>query len=158
MILLRKILNTISIIILILPTVNKPAYSSEFSPRNQVKNGIAIYLGLLPAEMIEGHTASSMHGGLPTGHNRYHVAVAIFNDKTGLRINNATVQIRVNNKIGAGPEPYKKLEGMEMNGKFMYGNYFSLKTAGPYRIDVRVFISGTDKPIEVTFDYDFAHT
>lgn len=132
--------------------------STETMPQNQIKDGLAIYLGLLPAEMIEGHTAKSMHGGLPTGLYRYHIAIALFDDKTGERVTNAKVLVRVNNRSGVGPDTFKPLEGMDLNGKFMYGNYFTLKTAGPYRIDVEILKEKSDKPIRVTFDYDFAHT
>ncbi len=127
-------------------------------PRYQTKEGLAIYIGLLPAEMVEGHKSGSMHGGLPTGQHRYHIAIALFDSLKGERVNNATVLVRVNNRIGVGPDAFKKLEAMEMNGKFMYGNYFSLKTAGPYRIDVKIIPDKAHKPIEVTFEYDIAHT
>lgn len=124
----------------------------------KVKDGYAVYIGLMPAEMIEGHTSHTMHGGIPIGQYRYHLAIAIFDDKTGKRIKNATVQVYVNNKIGIGTESNKTLEGMDMNGKFIYGNYFTLKTAGPFRIDVNINLGSDLKPIKVTFDYDFAHT
>ncbi len=127
-------------------------------PRYQIKDGLAIYIGLLPAEMVEGHKSGSMHGGLPTGQHRYHIAIALFDSQKGERVNNATVLVRVNNRIGVGPDAFKKLEGMEMNGKFMYGNYFSLKTAGPYRIDIKIIPDKAHKPIEVYFEYDIAHT
>jgi len=142
----------------ILLSVSATVNSADFAPRHQVKEGLAIYLGLLPAEMLEGHTAKSMHGGPPTGLHRYHIAVALFDDKSGARIENAKVHVRINNRIGVGPDSFKELEGMTMNGKLMYGNYYSLQTAGPYRIDVRIYPEGSVKPVEVSFDYDFAHT
>ena len=130
----------------------------DVKSRHQVKDGYAVYIGLMPAEMIEGHTLHTMHGGIPIGQYRYHLAIAIFDDKTGKRIKNAKVQVSINNKIGIGMESNKTLEDMDVNGKFIYGNYFTLKTAGPFRIDVNINL-GTDlKPIKVTFDYDFAHT
>ena len=156
--LLMRYLNNIHFVLFLFFSVIAQTCASDVTPRYQVKDGIAIYLGLLPAEMIEGHTAKSMHGGLPVGLYRYHVAVAVFDNKTGQRVESAKVQVRVSNRVGVGPDPFKDLEGMQMNGKFMYGNYFSLKTAGPYRIDVKVRVGNSVRPIQVTFDYDFAHT
>ena len=134
------------------------ANDSSTNPNLQVKDGLAIYLGLLPAEMIDGHVAHSMHGGLPIGQNRYHIAIAVFDDKTGKRIKNAKVQVSVNKKVGIGMGSHKLLEDMKLNGKFMYGNYFSLKTAGPYRIDVTINFDNGEKTVNVVFNYDFAHT
>ena len=134
------------------------ASDPQVHPRVHVKEGLAIYLGLMPAEMLEGHVANSMHGGLPTGAYRYHIAIAIFDEKTGQRINDANVQVRISNRIGVGPDRFKSLETMEMDGKVMYGNYFVPKTTGPFRIDVRIYPDKERKPVEVTFDYDVAHT
>ena len=134
------------------------ASESNIKPNHIVKDGYVIYLGLIPAEMIEGHTSYSMHGGIPSGQYRYHLAIAIFDDETGKRIKNAKVQVSISNRIGIGMESNKALEDMDMNGKFMYGNYFKLKTAGPYRIDVIIDLGSNRKPLKVVFNYDFAHT
>ena len=134
------------------------ANGPNIKPNHIVKDGYVIYLGLLPAEMIEGHTSHSMHGGIPSGQYRYHLAIAIFDDETGKRIKNAKVQVSISNRIGIGMESNKALEDMDMNGKFMYGNYFKLKTAGPYRIDVIIDLGSNRKPLKVVFNYDFAHT
>jgi len=154
----QAIFNFVLIICIVSTVFVARASDSNIKSSLQVKDGLAIYLGLLPAEMIDGHVAHSMHGGLPIGENRYHIAIAIFDDKTGKRIKNAKVQVSVNRKIGIGTESNKLLEDMKLNGKFMYGNYFSLKTAGPYRIDVNIkFVDGR-KSVNVLFKYDFAHT
>ena len=156
---IRKIIKFLfSCVLVVFVVSTAQASGPETTPRHHIKDGLAIYLGMLPAEMIEGHTARSMHGGLPTGPYRYHLTIAIFDDKTGKRVNNAKVMIRVNNRIGVGPDTFKELEGMKLNEQYMYGNYFLFKTAGPYRIDVKVIRSKTNKPIHVSFDYDFAQT
>lgn len=143
-----------SILIISLAHASDP----QIHPRVHVKDGLAIYLSLMPAEMLEGHIANSMHGGLPTGIYRYHIAIAVFDEKTGQRINNANVQVRISNRIGVGPDSFKPLETMEMGGKVMYGNYFVPKTTGPFRIDVKIYPYKERKPVEVMFQYDVAHT
>lgn len=154
----RNAINLVFIVSFIITMPVLQASGPNIKSSYKVIDGYAIYLGLIPAEMIEGHTSHSMHGGIPTGQYRYHLAIAIFDDKTGKRIKNAKIQVIINNRIGIGMESNKALEDMEMNGKFMYGNYFTLKTAGPYRIDVSIDLGNNLNPIKVVFDYDFAHT
>ena len=141
-------------IISVTALANEPNIKSNY----KIKDGYAVYIGLMPAEMIEGHTSHTMHGGIPTGQYRYHLAIAIFDDKTGKRIKNAKVQVYINNKIGIGMESNKVLEKMKLNGKSIYGNYFTLKTAGPFLIDVTINLGNNLKTIKIAFDYDFAHT
>jgi len=157
----RNFRNAINLVFVVSFMITMPVVQASglnIKSSYKVKDGYAIYLGLIPAEMIEGHTSHFMHGGIPTGQYRYHLAIAIFDDKTGKRIKNAKIQVNINNRIGIGMESNKALEDMEMNGKFMYGNYFTLKTAGPYRIDVSIDFGNDLNPIKVVFDYDFAHT
>ena len=52
----------------------------------QVVDGVAIYLGVMPAQILQGHpeeyVESRMHGGVPSKAHRDHVVVALF-DKIG---------------------------------------------------------------------------
>jgi len=52
------------------------------SATHKVVHGVAIYLGVLPAEMVLGHPKShseaEMHGGVPAGQHQQHVVVALF--------------------------------------------------------------------------------
>lgn len=153
-----NISNQVFFFAFVLAVSSAYASDSNIHPRYKVKDGLAVYLGLIPAEMIEGHYAKSMHGGAPMGQYRYHLAIAIFDDKTGERIKNSKVEIRISSRDGVGMETSNKLEDMTMNGKHMYGNYFSLKTTGPYRVDVNIKFGGDRKPINLVFNYDFAHT
>lgn len=107
------------------------------SGSRQVVEGVALYFGLLPAELVRGHARehpeSGMHGGVPVGES--HLLVALFDDKTGKRIDGAEVTATV-----TGPERLKlrkTLEPMTVAGAITYGNYFYLTGPGPYRIAVR---------------------
>ena len=52
-------------------------------------SGLAVYLGVLPAAMIQGHPRghpeATMHGGVPSGRHSYHIVVAVFDATTGAR-------------------------------------------------------------------------
>jgi len=103
----------------------------------QVVDGVAVYFGLFPAELVRGHPRehpeSGMHGGTPVGES--HVLIALFDAKTGQRIEGAAVTATV-----TGPKRLKlskTLEPMTVAGALTYGNYFYLTGPGPYRIAVR---------------------
>ena len=118
---------------------------------HRVVDGVAIYFGLLPAELVRGHPQEhpegQMHGGVPVGEN--HIMVALFEDKTGKRITRAEVTATI-----TGPGNFKaekKLEPMIIAGAASYGNYFAMPGPGPYRIAVRIRTPGIGHDIEVTF-------
>lgn len=78
------------------------------SSQHKIVNGVAIYLGMLPAEMILGHpkphTEAEMHGGVPAGSYQYHVMVVLFDNVSGKRITGATVSARVHEISLAGTQ------------------------------------------------------
>ena len=117
-------------------------------------DGLAIYLGVLPAAMIQGHQThpeERMHGGVPGGRHAYHVVAAVFDAVTGDRIENAVVQARV---LPRGlPAETRALEPMEIAGTVTYGNYFTMGGNDPYRIEISITPSGTATPVAVTFSY-----
>jgi len=119
----------------------------------QLVDGVAIYFGVMPAELVRGHPRehpeSAMHGGVPVGEN--HIMVALFDDKTGERITTAEVTATI-----TGPGSFraeKKLETMVIAGSTTYGNYFSLLGPGPYRIAVRIRAPGVSHDIQTVFTW-----
>jgi len=100
----------------------------------QVVDGVAVYFGVMPAELVRGHPRehpeSEMHSGVPAGEN--HLVIALFNDKTGERITRAEITATI-----TGPDRFKaekKLESMLVAGAATFGNYFTMPGPGPYRI------------------------
>ena len=63
---------------------------ADDSGQHKIVNGVAIYLGVMPAEMILGHpklhTEAKMHGGVPVGEHQRHVLVTLFDAASGKRI------------------------------------------------------------------------
>lgn len=130
------------------------------SATHKVVNGVDIYLGVLPAEMILGHphthTEPGMHGGVPAGEHRYHVMVALFDAATGKRITGAQVKATVSELALSGTE--KTLEPMLIADTISYGNYFIMSRTGIYRIRVQVRRSGVAQAIEAEFEYKHGRT
>jgi hypothetical protein len=123
--------------------------------QSKVVEGVAIYLGILPSEMILGypkaHPEAEMHGGVPAGEHRYHIMVALFDSASGKRITDAEVTAKVSELGLFGPQ--KKLEPMLIAGTVTYGNYFTLSARGPYRIQVQIRRPGMPRAIEAAFEY-----
>ena len=120
---------------------------------HRVVDGVAIYFGLLPAELVRGHPPEhpegQMHGGVPVGEN--HILVALFEDKTGKRLTSAEISARITGDRGF--DVRKKLESMEIAGNVSYGNYFSMPGAGPYHIEVRIRLPGAARERRATFTW-----
>jgi hypothetical protein len=116
---------------------------------------LAVYLGVLPAEMVQGHSPEhpegKMHGGVPSAKRQHHVVVAIFDTKNGSRVTNAEVTVRVG-EIGLA-SVQRKLERMTIEKTISYGNYFSMGSPGPYRIEIEVLRPGASRPVKTSFEY-----
>lgn len=117
-------------------------------------NGIDVFYGVTPAEIISGHPADhaerKMHGGVPRGSGQHHLIVSLFDVKSGQRIENARVSARIG-EPGLTPQS-KKLEPMQFAGTVTYGNFFTMTSPGPYRIEVEVRPHG-GVPAQAVFEY-----
>lgn len=124
------------------------------SEQHQVVDHIAIYLGVLPAEMILGlhgdHIEETMHGGVPTGGHRYHVVVALFESVSGRRVTDAQVTAQVSELGLAGPG--KRLERMVIGDTISYGNYFKMPGKALYRIELQIRRPAA-APVAAVFEY-----
>lgn len=130
------------------------AYAAD-DTRYKVADGIAIYLGVVPAEIILGHPKehpeTQMHGGPSGTGDLYHVVVALFEQSTGERIVDARVTARVIplGRAGTG----KTLERMVVAGAATYGNYYAMPDPGPYQIEVQIQQRDVSRESQATFDY-----
>tara|TARA_R110002167_G_scaffold164023_7_gene360929 strand:+ start:2406 stop:2912 length:507 start_codon:yes stop_codon:yes gene_type:complete len=121
----------------------------------QVADGVAIYIGLMPAQIVQGHPVdheeSRMHDGVPGGSAPVHLVVTLFDDATGQRITDAFVKAEVV-ELGLAPQR-KDLEMMHIADTVSYGNYFSLQSEAPYRIRLVIQLPERDEVVEATFSH-----
>lgn len=140
--------------LLVLSSLADPAKAASASD-SQTVDGVAIYLGVIPAGMVRGHPAehaeSTMHGGRPRESDQFHIVIALFDAKTGARITNADVSAIVREIGLAGTE--KKLEPMEIAGTLTYGGYFGMAGRGPFRIVVTVHLPSPARELKATFEH-----
>jgi hypothetical protein len=128
------------------------------APENfQVVDGVAIYLGVIPAQIVLGHPKerpeATMHGGVPAKGHHVHVVVALFDNATGLRIEDAQVTGNVM-QIGLASEQ-KDLEPMRIADTITYGNYFNMPENNIYHIDVQIRRPDVPDVVEAQFTYRY---
>lgn len=119
-------------------------------------NGVAVYLGVVRAEIVKGHPSGhperTMHGGVPKGQHAYHVVAAIFDAATGVRISDATVMAQVSGLGLAGRK--RALEPMDIAGTRTYGAFFDLPGRDIYTVKLTIERPGAAKPVVIEFKYD----
>lgn len=149
------ILRMLHVAVLTLGLAWIPAVAWSFDTgQAKTVDGLTIYIGAIPAEIVKGHPEShpeaTMHGGAPSGSHEYHLVVAIFDAKAGTRISDAKVFAHVSSLGLVGPR--KALEPMKIEDTVTYGNYFDLPDKGFYTIDLE--IKRPTGTIKVGFSYE----
>jgi hypothetical protein len=120
---------------------------------HQVVDGVEVYFGIVPAQLVRGHPKEhpegEMHGGVSAGEN--HIMVALFERASGQRITDAEVTAAVSGK--GMKRLRKRLEPMTVAGAQTYGNYFAMPGAGPYRIEVEIRRPGAARALRASFTW-----
>lgn len=120
----------------------------------QTKDGLAVYLGLMPTAIVAGHPPghpeASMHGGAPSGTHAYHVVIAVFDEKTGERVENATVTAVVSG-LGHVGTTNVAMEPMLIDGTVTYGAFVDLRALARFDVAVTILVPWRDAPVRVDF-------
>lgn len=133
-----------------------PTEAAVPAERRKVVDGIDIVYGIVPAaRAVPAHKQNPggerAHGGTPSGRDVYHLDVALFDAASRARITDAKVRATVRELNTAGKR--KTLDAEAFGGAVSYGNYFTLKGEGPFRIIVEVRLPGRKKAVEAQFEY-----
>lgn len=119
-------------------------------------DGVGFYLGVVPGQMIQGHdpehSEAEMHGGVPRGRHVHHIMVAIFDEASGERVENASIEARVT-PLGLATVT-RPLEPMRIADALSFGNYFTLCGNGPYEIEIAITTAESTEPLKVEFTYE----
>lgn len=119
---------------------------------HQTAGGIAVYIGLLPAEIVKGLPEATMHGDPLSGQHYYHLVAAVFAEPGGQRISDAKVTARIFQfGILAGNEVL--LDPMKIADTITYGAFAAFPSTMNYVIHIEVARPGAD-PIPFDFPYD----
>lgn len=120
-------------------------------------DGLAVYLGLVPAAVVRGHptthSESTMHGGAGTGRHQQHIVVAVFNAQTGARVEHARVSATIGG-LGHVGQQTVELDPMTIESTVTYGGFVTLPGNDRYQIAVAIIVPRRSRPVSVTFSID----
>jgi hypothetical protein len=120
----------------------------------QAAGGLAVYLGVVPASVVQGHplghTEGKMHGGAERGSHQQHLVVAVFDAVTGARIENAQVAASIEG-LGHVGRQRVELEPMAIAGTITYGGFIKLPGNDQYRIQVDITVPGRSGSVTLEF-------
>lgn len=133
--------GAIAILVAVAQPINNYAQSAD---------GLTIYLGVVPAQIVKGDRA--MHGGAPKGPHEYHIVAAVFDAASGARVSDATVTAKVSGLGLSGSE--SKLEPMRIADTTTYGAFVYLPGADLYTIRLTTLRAGMTRPAVTEFKYD----
>ena len=123
---------------------------AEHAQRHQTVDGLSVYFGTIPAQMIGGHGSMHRTKGMKHKKHTYHILVAIFDNNSGKRITDTRVKATVTSLSAKGET--KRLE--PMHGDLLsYGNFFELPETTPYT--VKVEIQRTDSKTRSIAEFTF---
>ena len=126
--------------------------SGDHLGRSAIADGIAVYLGVMPAEVLRAHPERyPRHEGakIPAGKNVYHVMLALFDQASGARISDADVVATVAPLGLSGAR--KRLDPMSIAGAVTYCNYFPMSPGENYVVRARIRRAGTAAVAAVEF-------
>lgn len=116
--------------------------------------GISVYIGLIPAEIVKGHPSghpeAKMHGGRPSGSHAYHLVVALFDEESGDRIENAEVTATVSG-VGHVGLATTSLESMLIENTVTFGAFVDLRALERFDIGLTIKVPGRPEPVRVDF-------
>lgn len=117
-------------------------------------DGLAVYLGIVPASLVRGHPTGhpeqAMHGGAGPARHQQHLVVAVFDDATGTRVENARVSARISG-LGHVGQQSLALEPMTIANTVTYGGFVSLPGNDRYEISIHIEVPGRPNPVSVAF-------
>lgn len=127
----------------------------------QIAGSVAAYLGVMPAEIVGGHPPnhpeSTMHGGPPKNAHSEHIVIALFDDPSGARIEDATVEATIEGLGHLAITPLT-LDAMSIAGVITYGGYVIFPGRDTYTIDLAITRPGSTRVTTMQFTYQHGGT
>ncbi len=121
-------------------------------------SGFTIYAGIVPAAITklhsQEHAEATMHGGAPSGPNSFHYVIAIFDAKTGARVQDAEISATVS-LPGHLETQSLRFDPMSIAGTVTYGAFVTYKSVGRHEFALNIKIRGAGEIIQAKFVDDY---
>ncbi|MBZ0329302.1 hypothetical protein KZO25_03115 [Halomonas sp. ANAO-440] len=145
---MKSMKNKLILLVLLAFWVSAPLLAED-GDYFQSADGMNVYIGILPAEMVKDHRI--VHQGREgIGTREQHLVVTLVDQASGQRIEDAKVAGRLRHEGHASE--FLPLEPMEIADTITYGNFFSLPEEGAYSLQLRIERTG-----EPTTEVEFRH-
>lgn len=129
--------------------------AAQAEPPSRNVGGMTVYVGMAPSEIVRGHkpshTETQMHGGAQQGAHELHLIVAIFEQSSGKRIEDAQVSATVSGLGHVAPRKVK-LDPMPIAGTVTYGAFVDLPGPDRYALAIDI-VRGSAPPVRAEFTY-----
>lgn len=128
------------------------ATSAAHLGKTKTVDGVAIYLGMVPAAEMRRHPdryPAHELSKIPSGKHVHHVMLALFDNPSGERITDAVLTARVAPLALGGPT--KPLDPMVVAGALTYCNYFRISPLDTTVIQAEIRRSNTARVIHARF-------
>lgn len=111
----------------------------------------------MPATIVKGHPVGhperDMHGGPPGGRHAHHIVIALFEEPSAKRIEDAEVVATVSG-LGHVGGTRITLDPMLIAGVITYGGFVSLPGSDRYAIDLEIRRPGQTAGTRIRFTYE----
>ena len=145
--------SLVSVVFIFWQSVALASTSSDDS-NYRIVDGVEIYLGFLPQNLITNHTdeheESKMHGGNKGSNKTVHLIISLYDKKSGNRIEDADVKGYVM-EIGRTHQT-KTFEAMTINNSVTYGNYFEVPAKDIYDVQLNIQLK-SGKEVKAKFSH-----
>ena len=134
----------------------QPPVIGRSDPNRAVSGNVEVFLGIVSAQTIRSLPMDAiertMHGGVPTGPDYYHLNISLRDRSSQAPIVNADVSVQIE-QVGMGDigRQSAALEPIALGGA-SYGAYVQLKGNTAYVFTVRTRTPRSPSPVEVRFE------
>ena len=120
-------------------------------PQQAHGGGVTLYWGITSAEEAEDQPGVAALTDASVKDQR-HLVVALYEDKSGARINDARVTAKIT-RFGLVTVEEKTLRPLRVNGAVSYGNYFDMPPDRTHSIMVEIKRPNVAQAVNVKFKY-----
>lgn len=135
------------------------AHAQDSSINNPKRvDGLAAYLDIQPAAMAANWAGFHRSTGqqdttIPSARPDLdrHVVVVVFDDRTGKRVNDASINVVISRQEPPGRSFTYSLDKMALGANASYGKVVTVEPSALYDIKALIRLSGNSEPVSVPF-------